>query len=220
MKKLDKNAVIAAIIVVAAISLVSAYIVKLNSVRNNELAKVEIKNYKGTDLSSINDLRENSIKGPQYVDIAKYRLKIDGQVAEPVELTYKEILKGTKYKKVVKLYCVEGWDVTVLWEGFLMTDILDKAGVLPSARTVIFYSADGFLTSLPLRTIVERQMILAYKMNGVILPAERGYPFQLVAEDKLGYKWAKWVTHIELSDNVHFRGYWESRGYSDEASVN
>jgi DMSO/TMAO reductase YedYZ molybdopterin-dependent catalytic subunit len=55
---------------------------------------------------------------------------------------------------------------------------------------------------------------MAYKMNGVDLPAERGFPFQLVAEDKWGYKWAKWITEIELSDDEGFRGYWESRGYS------
>ncbi|MCU0631124.1 MAG: molybdopterin-dependent oxidoreductase, partial [Methanoregulaceae archaeon] len=51
-------------------------------------------------------------------------------------------------------------------------------------------------------------------MNNVTLPEDRGYPFQLVAEDKWGYKWIKWVTKIELSDNPSYRGYWEQRGYS------
>jgi DMSO/TMAO reductase YedYZ molybdopterin-dependent catalytic subunit len=51
-------------------------------------------------------------------------------------------------------------------------------------------------------------------MNGVTLPVDRGYPFQLVAEDKWGYKWIKWVTRIELSNDRSYRGYWESRGYS------
>jgi len=56
---------------------------------------------------------------------------------------------------------------------------------------------------------------MAYKMNEVTLPAERGFPFQLVAESKWGYKWIKWITEIELSDNAEYLGYWESRGYSN-----
>jgi DMSO/TMAO reductase YedYZ molybdopterin-dependent catalytic subunit len=49
----------------------------------------------------------------------------------------------------------------------------------------------------------------------VTLPPERGFPFQLVAESKWGYKWIKWVTEIELTDDAGYRGYWESRGYSN-----
>ncbi len=57
-------------------------------------------------------------------------------------------------------------------------------------------------------------------MNGVVLPPERGFPFQLVAEDKLGYKWAKWIDRIELSDNADYKGYWEQRGYDNDADFN
>ena len=72
---------------------------------------------------------------------------------------------------------------------------------------------------MPLQTVLDREMIIAYKMNGVVLPPERGFPFQVVAEDKLGYKWAKWITEIELSDDPDYLGYWESRGYKNEADV-
>ena len=67
--------------------------------------------------------------------------------------------------------------------------------------------------------VKDKDLIIAYKMNGIVLPPERGYPFILVAEDKLGYKWAKWITEIELSDNSNYRGYWEKRGFSNEADV-
>jgi len=60
---------------------------------------------------------------------------------------------------------------------------------------------------------------MAYKMNDLTLPPERGFPFQLVAEKKWGYKWIKWITKIELSDDEEYRGYWESRGYSNEADL-
>jgi DMSO/TMAO reductase YedYZ molybdopterin-dependent catalytic subunit len=52
----------------------------------------------------------------------------------------------------------------------------------------------------------------------VTLPHDRGFPLQLVAEEKYGYKWAKWITHVEVT-NAEYRGYWESKGYSDRADV-
>jgi len=84
---------------------------------------------------------------------------------------------------------------------------------------VIFHAYDGYTTSLPLDYIMGKDIIMAYKMNGIALPAERGFPFQLVAESKWGYKWIRWITEIELSDNVDYRGYWESRGFSNTADV-
>lgn len=184
-----------------------------------ELAKVEIKEFENKALSSILEFRENSIKGPQKIDITTYKLKIDGLVNKPNELTYDEVLTNQKYIKPIRLNCVEGWYVDILWEGILLKDLLDQAEVRNSANTVIFYAEDGYSTSLPLETILEKDMMLAYKMNGVTLPPERGYPFQLVAEDKLGYKWIKWITRIELSDDEDYLGYWEVRGYDNEADI-
>jgi DMSO/TMAO reductase YedYZ molybdopterin-dependent catalytic subunit len=63
--------------------------------------------------------------------------------------------------------------------------------------------------------MMNNDIIMASKMNGLTLPAERGFPFQLVAEDKWGYKWLKWITQIEFSDNEAYLGYWESFGYSN-----
>jgi len=123
------------------------------------------------------------------------------------------------YKKVVTLYCVEGWDAKILWEGILLKDCLEEAGPLSEATTVIFHAYDGYTTSLPLAYLLENDIIMAYRMNDVTIPPERGYPFQLIAESKWGYKWAKWITRIELSDDTGYEGYWESRGYSNDADL-
>lgn len=112
---------------------------------------------------------------------------------------------------------MEGWDVTILWEGLLIEDLLKQAGVKDTAITTIFHAADGYTSSLPLDYIQQNKIMLAYKMNGLELPPERGFPFQVVAESKWGYKWVKWVTKIELSDDPDYRGFWESRGYHNEA---
>ncbi len=185
------------------------------------LDTAEITNYQGVDLSSINDFRENSIKGPQYLNATNYRLKITGLVDNPQNLSLTQInTTYQSYKKVVTLLCVEGWDVTILWEGYLIADLLETAELQANATTAIFHAYDGYTTSLPLSYIQENDILLAHSMNNVTLPPERGFPFQLVAESKWGYKWIKWVVEIEITNDEDYRGYWESRGYSNTANIN
>ncbi len=185
-----------------------------------ELKPAEIKNYQGKDLSSINDFRENSIKGPQRIDKDQYRLMVKGLVKKELSLKYDEIVSLKNYTKVVTLNCVEGWSVTILWQGVLVKDILEKAVYDKNAKVVIFRAYDGYSTSFPLNWIVKNNIMIAYKMNGLNLSPERGFPFQLVAEDKWGYKWIKWITEIEVSNNESFRGYWEKRGYNQNGDIN
>jgi len=185
-----------------------------------ELEPAEIREYEGEKLSSINAFRENSIKGPQHIDIESYRLKIRGLVENPAHYTYDEVINSYKhYKKVVTLDCVEGWSVDILWEGMLVRELIAESSPLPSTKVVIFHAYDGYTTSFSLDYIMGNDIIMAYKMNEVALPPERGYPFQLVAESKWGYKWIRWITDIELSDDVSYRGYWESRGYSNSGDL-
>jgi len=120
---------------------------------------------------------------------------------------------------VVTLNCVEGWDATILWEGLLVRDLLEKAVPLSDANTIIFHAYDGYTTSFPIDYIMDNDIIMAYKMNDITLPSERGFPFQLVAESKWGYKWIKWITRIELSDDEDYEGFWESRGFSNSGDL-
>jgi DMSO/TMAO reductase YedYZ molybdopterin-dependent catalytic subunit len=189
--------------------------------QNIQLDAVEIREYQGENLSSVNELRENSIKGPQYINKSTYQLKITGLVGKPKNYTYDDIINNFQhYKKVVTLNCVEGWSVKILWEGFLVKDLLNDVQPDPSAKIIIFKAYDGYTTSFPINYTTDNNILLAYKMNNATLPVERGFPFQLVAESKWGYKWIKWVTEIELSDNLNYKGYWENRGYSNSGDLN
>jgi DMSO/TMAO reductase YedYZ molybdopterin-dependent catalytic subunit len=184
------------------------------------LPGVEVREYQGEKLSSINDFRENSIKGPQYIDLESYELKITGIVDNPKVLSYEQVIDNYDiYRKIVTLHCVERWDVTILWEGVLVKDLIDEAQASPDSSVVIFHAYDGYTTSLPIEYLIDNDIIMAYKMNDLALPPERGAPFQLVAESKWGYKWIKWITEIEVSDDTDYEGYWESRGYSNEADL-
>jgi len=209
-------------IIVAAVSLLIVLIVAGIYWQSTPrmLYPQEIREYEGENLSSISYFRENSIKGPQYINASTYRLTITGMVNKTVEFSYSDVVKRfQKYQKVITLHCVEGWSVKILWEGFLLKDLLDEAEITSEAVNVIFHAYDGYSTSLPLKYILEKEILIAYKINGLILPPERGFPFELVAESKYGYKWIKWITVIELSDNINYKGYWESRGYPNDADV-
>lgn len=179
----------------------------------------EIHEYQGMNLDPAILPRENSIKGIQQVDIESYRLKVTGLAEKKMELKYEEVKSYPSYERLITLHCVEGWDATILWKGVKLMDIFADAGVQEGAVTVIFKCADGYTTSMALSVIGQRDILLAYEANSATLPPATGYPFIVVAEDKLGYKWARWVEEIELSDNASYQGFWESSGYSNDAEV-
>jgi DMSO/TMAO reductase YedYZ molybdopterin-dependent catalytic subunit len=180
----------------------------------------EVREYQGQDLSSIGNIRNNAIKGPQNISASTYRLTVTGLVTQNLSLTYDQVLADFQdYKKVVTLHCVEGWSAKILWEGFLVKNLLAKAGADPNASTVIFRASDGYSTALPMQYILDKNIIIAYKLNNITLPTETGFPFQLVAESQYGYKWIKWLTGIEVFNDSSYLGTWESLGYPNNASV-
>ncbi len=181
-------------------------------------AENEIREYQGKPLDPFDRTYDNSIKGPQQLDIETYRLEIRGLVEVPQSLSYQEVLKLPIVKRALTLHCVEGWDEYLLFEGVRLADLLALARPRKGVRTVIFYAADGYSSSLSYDDVTRLDVMMAAKINGKILDAKRGFPFQVVAESKWGYKWVKWVTRIELSDKP-YKGYWETRGYDNEADV-
>lgn len=189
-------------------------------IQPKNLYPTEIRNYQGENLSSISNVIENNIAGTQYINVSTYKLTITGLVNKTIQYSYDDVLNiFQKYQKVVTIHCIEGWTATILWEGFLVTDLLQQAGIKSSAAAAIFYAADNYSTALPLSYLTSKNIMIAYKMNNLTIPPERGFPFQLVAESQYGYKWIKWLTKIELTDNVSYLGYWESRGFANNATI-
>jgi DMSO/TMAO reductase YedYZ molybdopterin-dependent catalytic subunit len=217
-KILFRNLIIGLLIIMLIVGIFIAAYYSQN--QSKTLYPGEVRDYQGQNLSSIADVIENAIKGTQQINASTYRLTITGLVNKTVEYTYDEVLsKFQSYQKVVTLYCVERWSATILWEGFLVEDLLREAGVQSNAVGVIFRASDGYSTELPLTYIASHNIIIAYKMNGLTIPPERGFPFQLVAESQYGYKWIKWITTIEVTDNPNYLGYWESNGYPNNATI-
>jgi len=211
--------VIVAFILASIISL--AFIYSFSRIEKPQtLEAVEVSEYKGEKLTPLSETPALGIKGTQNINGKNYTLNVYGLVETPLTLKYEEVLSNYKhYEKVVKLNCVEGWSSKLLWEGVLIYDILKNANLKADANTVIFHCADGYTTSLPIDYIRDEKILLAYKVNGIILPKEYGFPFRVVAEAKYGYKWAKWVVGIEVTNDPNYKGYWESRGFSNEADI-
>jgi len=179
----------------------------------------EVTQYQGQNLTSINDFLEDinqhpdvAIDGTQYINQTTYSLTVTGLVNNTLEFTYDELVNNFQsVQQVGTLLCVEGWSVNMLWQGVPVNALLEEAGVSLQANTLIFYAADDYSTALPLDYVVQNNLILAYKVNNVTLPAAAGFPLILVAQDQYGYKWIKWVTEINVSNDSSYLGYWESR---------
>ena len=159
-----------------------------------------------------------SISDTPEINVASWQLLVDGLVDNQLKLTYENITSLPKKTVTATLKCVEGPAGRAVWSGVRLKSILDLASVQADVKEVVFYAADGFSSSLTLEDATSEDVILAYEMNGEILPTDHGYPIQLVVPGKAGYKWVKWITHIELVD-YDYKGYWESRGWDDEADL-
>jgi sulfoxide reductase catalytic subunit YedY len=153
-------------------------------------------------------------------DRATWRLKLDGLVGRPLELSYDQLLALPKVEQVSTFHCVTGWIVDgVRWGGVRFHDLLASAGHLPSAHAAHFISAeipyDDYLT---LDDLALPDVMLAYEMDGKPLPQEHGAPVRVVIPDMYGYKNVKWVERITLVPREG-AGYWEQRGYDVDAWV-
>jgi DMSO/TMAO reductase YedYZ molybdopterin-dependent catalytic subunit len=185
-------------------------------------SKVEATEFMGQELTPISQQNNNALQGTQYIDKTTYVLTVDGLVDNPLNLSYADLLAYPQISQLMDLDCVEGWHFTAKWTGPALSAIFNDAKVKPEAKIVIFHTTDvpeGY-SSLDLSYILDNNIIIALKDNNIILTPDRGFPFQVVAMSKFGYKWAKWVTRIELSSDTTFRGYWESYGYNNNADVN
>lgn len=175
----------------------------------------ELHEYNGTPLDPSVGPRDNSIKGIQTVSLSGYTLKIDGLVNSPQDLTYDEVLALPSDTRLLTLHCVERWSATLLWKGVPLKDLFQASQVKAEAKTVIFHAVDGYTTSIPLAEVLSKNLMMAYGANGLAIPPQLGFPFIFVAEDKWGYKWARWINRIELSADTNYEGYWEALGYDN-----
>ena len=153
---------------------------------------------------------------------AQWRLRVDGLVRRPLALPLSALQAIEQRAQITRHDCVEGWSAIGKWQGPRLGDVLDLAGLLPSARYVVFHCADSFgatpyYESIDLIDAFHPQTILAWRMNDRPLPVAHGAPVRLRVERQLGYKHAKYVMRIEARESLAGLyggkgGYWEDAG--------
>jgi DMSO/TMAO reductase YedYZ molybdopterin-dependent catalytic subunit len=151
---------------------------------------------------------------PKDPDLFNYRLRVTGVVENNIEIPYVDLLtKAPCMDLVADFHCVTGWSVlNVTWRGVPTRYVIDMAK--PKGNYVMAVGIDGYTTNLPLSTLLEKTTIIAYAMNGKILPREHGFPLRLVVPSRYGWKSAKYLSELIVMDSNE-AGYWELLGYHD-----
>ncbi|MEN8583940.1 molybdopterin-dependent oxidoreductase [Burkholderia sp. RS01] len=145
-------------------------------------------------------------------NFADYRLKIDGLVANPVELDLLQLRAMPYREQITQHFCIQGWSGIAKWGGVSMQTILDLVQPKPEAKWVVFYSlGDGpekgiYYDAHPLEQMSYELTMLAYDMNGKPLSFGHGAPLRLRNETQLGFKMVKWIKGIEFVENFEHLG--------------
>ncbi|WP_448588560.1 sulfite oxidase-like oxidoreductase [Thermocrinis sp.] len=147
-------------------------------------------------------------------DLSSYRFRVFGEVEEPLELTYEELLSLPAVELVADFHCVTRWSVKdIVWEGVQTLEIMKMAKPKENARFVLVHCLEGYTTNVPLEYLFEEDSVLAYKMMGKTIPKRHGYPLRLVVPKLYAWKSAKYVRALEiLAEDTP--GFWERRGYN------
>jgi DMSO/TMAO reductase YedYZ molybdopterin-dependent catalytic subunit len=133
------------------------------------------------------------------VDIAveTYRLKISGAVGTPLSLSLEEIKAMEAEREFVTLVCPGFFTDEGIWTGVRITDLLERAGVMPEAEQLKFVAADGkYSANLKLDEVKGEGMLIAYAFEDKPLPKVHGYPLRVVAKGQPGNRWVKWLGEI------------------------
>jgi len=131
---------------------------------------------------------------------SKWSLSIEGSVATPRKFALAQLQGFPARTQITRHTCEEGWSAIGEWTGVPLSLVLKAVGILPSARFVNFYAYDGYMESIDLLDAFHPQTILAYGMNGRNLPIPHGAPIRLRVETQIGYKSAKFIERIVVTD--------------------
>jgi DMSO/TMAO reductase YedYZ molybdopterin-dependent catalytic subunit len=125
-----------------------------------------------------------------------WRLRVDGLVDRPLALDRDALGPAATATDRALLDCTSGWYTVQDWRGIRLGDLLDRAGVRSAGRWVVVWSVTGYRWSFPLAEA--REMVLATAVGGEPLSHGHGAPVRLVAPDRRGFQWVKWVERVEV----------------------
>ena len=150
-------------------------------------------------------------------DEETWTFRVSGLVNNPLSLNYQQFRDLPKKVSTSDFHCVTGWSkLGNKWEGVQFKTLIETTNVQKDAKFATIECESGYATSLPIEQLSREDVLLAYRLDDNELPLIHGGPLRLVVPQKYAYKSAKWVRHIKFTASQEL-GYWESRGYSNNA---
>jgi DMSO/TMAO reductase YedYZ molybdopterin-dependent catalytic subunit len=160
------------------------------------------------------------------VDLDTWQLRIHGMVDNEIVLSYQDILDMPQIERTITICCVSNeiggpYIGNAVWQGVLLKDLLERAGVNKDAEQVFSRSIDGWTCGFPLEVALDgRDAMLAIGMNGEPLPLEHGFPARLIVPGIYGYVSAtKWLKEIVINKWSDAMGYWIPLGWARDAPI-
>jgi len=178
-----------------------------------------------------------TLSPPTSVDPDTFRVSIKGKVNSPLDLSLTDLKKFEELEVIAVNQCsgnsrgfsqprVPGGQLgngamgNAKWKGVRLKDVLEKSGVAPGAKQVLFNGMDGpllpktpdFIKALDLDQALDGEVMLAYQMNGEDLPMLNGFPLRLVVPGYYGTYWVKHLNEITVVDET-FNGFWMNPAY-------
>jgi DMSO/TMAO reductase YedYZ molybdopterin-dependent catalytic subunit len=147
------------------------------------------------------------------IDLDEWRLKVGGLVRQAGEYTLAQIQALPRVRQNTRHVCVEGWEAIGNFGGARISDFLALVGADPAARFLYVECADDYYESLDMACAMQPNSLLCYEMYGQPLLRGHGAPLRLCLPTKIGYKSAKYLTSLEVTNVLRRRGYWEDQGY-------
>ncbi len=152
------------------------------------------------------------------VDGATWTLELAGRIADKRPWTAQQIYQLPEQEIIIRHICVEGWDYIGQWSGPNLRSFLERVGADLTAKYIYFICADDYTESIDMPTALHPQTILATKYAGDIIADPFGYPLRLRTSTKLGYKNAKWIKAIEVTNDFR-ETFWSKQGFNWFAGI-
>jgi DMSO/TMAO reductase YedYZ molybdopterin-dependent catalytic subunit len=153
---------------------------------------------------------------PEY-DLKTWDFRVFGEVENELTLSWDELMEMPQRDVVVDIHCVTRWSkLDTAWRGVLVREVLERAGVKPTATHVMAYSDGGYSTNLPLEVVLDDDVLLAHTYGGQPLEPDHGAPLRLLVPKRYFWKSAKFLRKLELMSEDRM-GFWELNGYHNDA---
>lgn len=151
------------------------------------------------------------------VDLATWTFSVNGLVTAPVQLSYQEFRNLPRRTVKADVHCVTRWSMLdSTWEGVPVAEVMKLVELKPEATHVMAHAEQGFSANLSLDDFLRDENMLVDTRNGEPISDEHGWPLRLFVPSKYFWKSAKWLRGLEFMERNRL-GFWEQRGYHDEA---